>query len=65
MWGPAPAVNPSQKGHTLEESQSAATKMLAKKKKKMQKLDPGELGFTVQAAPDRVNIGEIETAPFE
>ena len=30
-----------------------------KKKRKMQKLDSSILGFTVHAAPDRVNAGEI------
>lgn len=40
------------------EAQKAAKK---NKKKKMQKLDPSILGFSVHAAPDRVNIGEIDT----
>ncbi|ELT97400.1 hypothetical protein CAPTEDRAFT_177566 [Capitella teleta] len=76
MWGPAPAVNPNKgiKSSTLNnngmssnhnmkekevESEEARNK---RRKKKMQKLDASSiLGFTVQADPDRVNIGEIDT----
>lgn len=67
MWGPAPAVNPN-----LTRSSSGPNKVNStgnytsnedakknKKKKKMQKLDSSILGFTVHAAPDRVNAGEI------
>jgi len=38
--------------------ESKATK---KKKKRMQKIDSSILGFTVQAAPDRYNVGEIDS----
>ena len=69
MWGPAPAVNPNL---TRSSSSSGPNKVSStgnytssedakknKKKKKMQKLDSSILGFTVHAAPDRVNAGEI------
>ena len=36
-----------------------------KKKKRMQKLDQKCLGFKVLAAPDRHNVGEIETGKVE
>ena len=41
--------------------ESEDSKNKKKRKNKMQKLDASILGFTVQAAPDRVNIGEIDT----
>jgi PERQ amino acid-rich with GYF domain-containing protein len=73
MWGPAPAVNPSKasaatksvnNGTAANHNQEAEMEEVRskKKKKKMQKLDASSLlGFTVQADPDRVNVGEIDT----
>lgn len=40
---------------------SGNSKRSKKKQKKSQKLDPRLLGFSVNAASDRVNMGEIET----
>lgn len=45
-------------GHPQEDPQDAMNKK--KRKKKMQKVDPSILGFSVNAA-DRVNMGEIQT----
>lgn len=45
-------------GPAQEDSQDAMNKK--KRKKKMQKVDPSILGFSVNAA-DRVNMGEIQT----
>jgi len=68
MWGPAPAVNPNitRSSSGTNKVSSASARYSAgedtkknKKKKKMQKLDSSILGFTVHAAPDRVNAGEI------
>ena len=73
MWGPAPAVNPnltrSSSGNKVSSATSASSSASSyaasedakknKKKRKMQKLDSSILGFTVHAAPDRVNAGEI------
>ena len=68
MWGPAPAVNPNitRSSSGTNKVSSASARYTAgedtkknKKKKKMQKLDSSILGFTVHAAPDRVNAGEI------
>ena len=71
MWGaPVPrgpsSVRPTgmnQPGAMLgdpaqEDPQDAMNKK--KRKKKMQKVDPSILGFSVNAA-DRVNMGEIQT----
>lgn len=41
-------------------SEQESHKNKGKKKKKMTKVDSSVLGFTVHAAPDRINIGEIE-----
>ncbi|CAH1772880.1 unnamed protein product [Owenia fusiformis] len=60
MWGPAPAVNPNEGRQTQNNNDDKAVKN-KKKKSKMQKLDPSILGFSVHAAPDRVNVGEIDT----
>ena len=45
-------------GPAQEDPQDAMNKK--KRKKKMQKVDPSILGFSVNAA-DRVNMGEIQT----
>lgn len=71
MWGaPVPrgpsAVRPTNmnqsgaflSGPAQEDPQEAMNKK--KRKKKMQKVDPSILGFSVNAA-DRVNMGEIQT----
>ena len=71
MWGaPVPrgpsagrptSVNQSGaffSGPVQEDPQDAMNKK--KRKKKMQKVDPSILGFSVNAA-DRVNMGEIQT----
>jgi PERQ amino acid-rich with GYF domain-containing protein len=63
MWGPAPAVNPNlnRSGGQISGDFEKMTGVAGKKsKKKMQKLDNSILGFTVHAAPDRVNVGEID-----
>ncbi|KAK2163108.1 hypothetical protein LSH36_85g01014 [Paralvinella palmiformis] len=70
IWGPAAAINPgetrSQANHIQNNSTSMDdSKNSKKKKKRMQKLDQKCLGFTVHAAPDRHNIGEIETGKVE
>ena len=68
MLGPTPAVNPNmtrggggggQQGAAPSAALDAAAKGGKKKKKRMQKLDNSVLGFTVHAAPDRINVGEI------
>ncbi|XP_014662158.1 PREDICTED: PERQ amino acid-rich with GYF domain-containing protein 2-like [Priapulus caudatus] len=66
MWGPAPAITPSGGGKQSvhpEQGSGGATKRGdgKKKKKKMQKMDPSMLGYTVHANSSRVNAGEIET----
>lgn len=71
MWGvPVPrgpsSVRPTGmnqpgamlEGPAQEDPQDAMNKK--KRKKKMQKVDPSILGFSVNAA-DRVNMGEIQT----
>ncbi|ESP03518.1 hypothetical protein LOTGIDRAFT_171304 [Lottia gigantea] len=60
IWGPAPAINPKERKPAQASDGGNAQKSKGKKKKKMQKLDGSVLGFTCQAAPDRVNAGEIE-----
>lgn len=62
MWGPAPAITPSlskpQVGNELDGQKAPSNKK--KKKNKMQKVDSAILGFTVHAAMDRINIGDID-----
>lgn len=71
MWGAPVPRGPPMGTHTdmnqssaflsgtaQEDSQDAMNKK--KRKKKMQKVDPSILGFSVNAA-DRVNMGEIQT----
>ncbi|RWS29624.1 PERQ amino acid-rich with GYF domain-containing protein-like protein [Leptotrombidium deliense] len=69
MWGPAPAITPSvNKSASVSSGANVATgdteatifTKSGKKKKKGKKVDNSILGFTVQADPDRVNVGEIE-----
>ncbi|KAK3583774.1 hypothetical protein CHS0354_022810 [Potamilus streckersoni] len=65
IWGPAPAVNPHE--HRQQHASNTAAdnndeqKGKGKKKKKMTKIDNSILGFTVHAAPDRFNVGELDT----
>lgn len=63
IWGPAPAINPKESRplSSYGDSDSARNKN-RKGKKKMQRLDASNLGFTVHAAPDRINVGQIESA---
>uniref|UniRef100_A0A182N5I7 GYF domain-containing protein n=1 Tax=Anopheles dirus TaxID=7168 RepID=A0A182N5I7_9DIPT len=53
MCKPAPAINPSS--NDFQEIKGKAKKI---KKNKMMKLDSRILGFSVTAAPDRLNVGE-------
>ena len=55
-------ANNNQNNSTLDDDDSRLSK---KKKKRMQKVDQKFLGFTVHAAPDRVNIGEIDNKKAE
>jgi PERQ amino acid-rich with GYF domain-containing protein len=71
IWAPAPAINPSEgrsQANTNNQNNSALdedAKLSKKRKKRMQKVDQKFLGFTVHAAPDRINIGEIENTKVE
>ncbi|KAI1285346.1 hypothetical protein HDE_11874 [Halotydeus destructor] len=71
MWGPAPAITPSvnkssssstanQANTSDNHANDAALKAVKSKKKKAKRVDSSILGFTVQADPDRINVGEIE-----
>ena len=71
MWGPAPAITPSANKLSLSPStnqyqsggdcDSSGFIQAGKKKKKGKRVvDNSILGFTVQADPDRINVGEIE-----
>ncbi|RWS07876.1 PERQ amino acid-rich with GYF domain-containing protein 2-like isoform X5, partial [Dinothrombium tinctorium] len=68
MWGPAPAITPSanksvnvpSSGSAGGDSEFTGFVKAGKKKKRGKKVDNSILGFTVQADPDRVNVGEIE-----
>lgn len=65
MWGPAPAINPNQKGISGGLSGAATedgngNRKGKKNKKNMQRVDNSILGFTCTAATERVNVGEIE-----
>ncbi|XP_049300953.1 GIGYF family protein Gyf [Anopheles funestus] len=53
MCKPAPAINPSS--NDFQETKGKNKKV---KKNKMMKLDSRILGFSVTAAPDRLNVGE-------
>ena len=43
------------------DSDSSGGKTKKKKKQRMQKVDPSILGFSVNAAAERVNMGEIQS----
>lgn len=76
IWGPAKAITPSANATKGTSSASAsnsasqaaqdaaaaenAAKAAKAKKKKSKRVDSSLLGFTVQADPDRINVGEIE-----
>lgn len=53
MCKPAPAINPSS--NDFQEIKGKSKKI---KKNKMTKLDNRILGFSVTAAPDRLNVGD-------
>lgn len=57
MCAPAPAVNPTsqQSSHDFQEVKGKSKKT---KKGKMYKVDKSILGFSVTAAPDRINVGD-------
>ncbi|XP_026278076.1 GRB10-interacting GYF protein 2 [Frankliniella occidentalis] len=57
MCAPAPAVNPvsQQASHDFQEVKGKGKKT---KKGKMFKVDQSILGFSVTAAPDRINVGD-------
>lgn len=63
MWGPAPAITPSSVSKPSGNPESSGGKRgdNRRKKKRMQKMDPSMLGYTVHANSNRVNVGEIET----
>lgn len=61
IWGPAPAVNPTLKHQQQPRNDDDDASHKKKSKKKMQKVDNSFLGFTVLAAPDRINVGEIDS----
>lgn len=48
-------------GAPRNESESNSGKTKKKKKQRMQKVDPSILGFSVNAAAERVNMGEIQS----
>ncbi|XP_038819974.1 GRB10-interacting GYF protein 2-like isoform X7 [Salvelinus namaycush] len=66
MWGVSGTVSPSlyQSNHTSLQQQARFETVTSGKKKKKQKMvraDPSLLGFSVNAASERLNMGEIET----
>jgi len=69
LWGPAPAITPTINKSTHNnpsnniiggDGDSSGSLKTGKKKRKGKRIDNSLLGFTVQADPDRVNVGEIE-----
>ncbi|GAB6018636.1 hypothetical protein CHUAL_000317 [Chamberlinius hualienensis] len=60
MWGPARAINPSLSKPQTNESDGNKSGGKKKKKSKMHKIDNTILGFTVHAAMDRINVGDID-----
>ncbi|KAM9428657.1 GRB10-interacting GYF protein 2-like isoform 29-T29 [Salvelinus alpinus] len=66
MWGVSGTGSPSlyQSNHTSLQQQARFETVTSGKKKKKQKMvraDPSLLGFSVNAASERLNMGEIET----
>lgn len=54
-------VSSKQQQQSSEELVTGSTKRGKRKQKKLQRVDPSILGFSVNAASDRVNMGEIDT----
>ncbi|KAF5296951.1 hypothetical protein FQR65_LT10103 [Abscondita terminalis] len=55
MSSPAPAITPSSQHNDFQEVKGKGKKT---KKSKMTKIDARILGFSVTAAPDRINVGD-------
>lgn len=58
---PVPVVSRGVGKNTQSDHEVNGNKTKKKKKQRMQKVDPSILGFSVNAAAERVNMGEIQS----